>query len=50
MSAGLAGGTRLWAAVTDRTYRVLSVDAETDTARGASTRAVPVSALTESTR
>ena len=33
MSAALAGGTRLRATVTDRTYRVLSVDAETDTAR-----------------
>jgi hypothetical protein len=33
MSAGLAGGERLRATLTDRTYRVLSVNAETDTAR-----------------
>ena len=33
MSAPLAGGERLRATVTDRTYRVLSVNAETDTAR-----------------
>jgi hypothetical protein len=33
MSAALAGGERLRATLTDRTYRVLSVNAETDTAR-----------------
>ena len=33
MSTGLAGGERLRATLTDRTYRVLSVNAETDTAR-----------------
>ena len=33
MSAALAGGERLRATVTDRTYCVLSVNAETDTAR-----------------